>query len=143
MIKKVALLQLFFFIFLLVGVFVYQNHLKPGPQAFLLFLGGITVLSFYINQPQGSTVFFYLTLGIMLFENLFFVIESINQFLDGSSKKATMDLGGIISILLSLLLAPIGIGIYHKMVKRSSEIEKIVSWGYCSITLFLMIKEFL
>ena len=143
MLKKVSFLQLFFFALLLVGVILFQSHLKLNNQTFLLFLGGITCLSFQLNRPKGATVLFYILLGIIFAQTSFTLLEWLRKFLNPPTNEPVMDLGGLVSIFLTIVFTPIGIVLYHQYVKRSVYTEQLVSWAYCFVTLFLLIKELL
>jgi hypothetical protein len=143
MIKKVSFSQLFFFVFLLIGVFVSQNHLKTSTQTFLLFIGGITCLSFQLNEPKGATVLFYILLGIIFAQNILILLEWLRNFLSPPTNEPAMNLGELVSIFLTILFTPLSVVLYHKSAKRSIYTEQVVSWSYCFVTLWLLIKEFL
>ncbi len=137
-----SIIQLLCLMLLLTGTCIAQNHLKTNVQFFLLlFPGGVTVLAFQLNQPKVATVFFYLLLGILLFENFLLAIEWLRTTFNSAPLHPVMDISAFISILFSAILTPIALSLYHQAAVRHLRIEQLTSIAYCVITLILLISN--
>lgn len=116
---------------ILAKVFI-RPEIKSDAELFLLFLSLITLLSLLFRQPYTTSIVFYILLGIILFENIFFVVDMfVNTFTPDSgeviesngTRHRVMQMNWVWGVLCSLSLTPLIIFFYYKKKQQYKLLE--------------------
>src|SRR5690554_4452737 len=132
-----------FFTGLIIGTGFMQTQLKNEPQIYMLLFGLLTLGSLFAKQPFKTSIPFYILLGTMLYINIFiltnFIVNTISPddgwFVDNNGERhRVMQMNWIWGVLVGLVLSPLTIFIYHKIIKRNKVLEVSLTTVFIILT---------
>lgn len=123
------------FLGLLAGTGIMQTHLKNNPQIAMLVFGAITLVSFFTQKKNISTILFFALLGTMLFVNYCILTDRIIDLINPNrgwiefegKKQKVMDLSWIWSVISGLFFSPLTLFLYQKKKMRNRAMEIAVT----------------
>jgi hypothetical protein len=139
------------FALLLIETCINLNGIKSGPQLILLLFGGVTLTAIIIKQNVLSRTLFYIILGLIFYINYFELINWIMGFIDPNRGWAldnnevrlgkVMDMTWIWGLLLGLILSPLTVLLYHKVIHKNRTVEILVTIAFTGIIAIAYIRE--
>ena len=126
------------------------THLKKAPQVFILAFSILTLISFYPGRNSISTILFTLLLGTMIFVAYCALTNLVLDIVDPNrgwiefegQRRRVMDMSWIWGILVSGILTPLTLFIYHKYNFRNRIAEiTLTSLFIISTTIIFIIYE--
>lgn len=134
---------------LIIGTGFFQTQLKNQSQFFLLLLGLLTLGSLFAKRPFQTSILFYILLGIIFYINIFslsnHIIDIINPndgwVIDSSGEKQrVMQMNWKWANLLGLVLTPLLMVLYHKIIGKNKVLEISLTTIFIILTFIIYIK---
>lgn len=142
-IDKYYLLKSLFFSGLLAGTWFVQTSLKTTPLLAMLAFSAFTLFSFFSKQLNMALPLFLVLLSGMLFINFMLLTDGVMGVLypdkgwvevDGE-KQSVMDMSWIAGLIVSVVLTPITVWLYHYKSNRNIALEMICTLMFVFMTL--------
>lgn len=143
------LFSVLLFIFLVLGTFTLQAHLKFSIQILTFSYAVITLGTLFIRRTKLTSILFYVLLGYVTFINIFIlttiILDVINPndgtvFIDGKVRRV-MHTNWITGFVLALVISPILVWQYHKKIKRDKITEIVFNILYIIIAALVIFSE--